>query len=397
MTDSRPVVALYHHLPPGGAHRAMFELTRRTNQRYRYVLYEVEPTDQDPFASARLAPLADVVAEVHRHRAPVGGEGRIRRWTRAVPAIIKAERQIARQIEQLAASATVVHHQRFLQAPSLLRHLSGPSLYMAQEPRRRSFEYAIRHPTERGPLRRTAELPLDLLEGWARRQDLSATRAATAIVCNSHYSRETIWRGYGRDSTVLPLGADQDQFTLPPDDHREHEIVAVGALDDSKGHDLAIAAVGQLPLPDRPALRIIHNRAAPNQADKLRTLAKEHGVRLVLEADIDESTLVSRYQRASAVIATARVEPLGLTPLEAMACGTPVVAVNEGGYRETVTPGITGALADRSPEALAAGLHRVLSDLPGTDRSAIRQHARTSWNWDLASDRYAAELDRLIG
>jgi glycosyltransferase involved in cell wall biosynthesis len=374
----------------------MYELTRRTSERYRYVLFEVVPSDRDPFEGTDQAPLADVVDEVHRIKAPVGGAGQLRRWTRAIPALERVERRIAREIAKLPAAVTVVHHQRFLQAPALMHHVACPTLYVAQEPRRRSFEYDLRHPKKRGALRRIAELPLDLLDAWARHHDLSATRAATEIVCNSQYSRETIWRSYGRDATIIPFGADKDLFVLPTDNARDPEVLAVGSLDPSKGHDLAIAAIAQIPESIRPRLRIVHNRSAPGYADSIMAAATELGVDLSLESGINDSALVERYQRAAAVIATARLEPLGLTPLEAMACGTPVVAVNEGGYRETITPGVTGALVDRSPAALSEALCEVLRSSGTTNRAAIRDHAAKSWSWDLGAERYASVLDGLV-
>ncbi|MEM8704980.1 MAG: glycosyltransferase [Actinomycetota bacterium] len=396
MTDSRPTVALYHHLPPGGAERAMYELTRRTADRYRYVLFHVAPSDRDPFAGIERTPIDEVVDEVRRTTAPVGGAGRLGRWTRAVPALLKAERRIASHIDALGAAATVAHHQRYLQAPALLHHVSSPSLYVCQEPRRRSFEYDLRHPVERSLPRRVAELPFAALDWWAGRHDIRTSRAADAIACNSDHSREYLWRAYGRDATVLRLGADADRFVLPEHDERDDEIVAVGALDPSKGHDLAIEAIGALPASDRPTLRIIHNRSAEGAEAELRRLADRHGVDVVFECGAPEETLVRRYQRARAVIATGRVEPLGLTPLEAMACGTPAVAVREGGYRETIVPGSTGELADRDAAALGDAIARVLQWGETSDRAEIRKRSAEVWNWDVAAATYAAMIDRLI-
>ena len=69
---------------------------------------------------------------------------------------------------------------------------------------------------------------------------------------------------------------------------------------------------------------------------------------LTLGRGVDDKELADLYGAARLLIAAAIHEPFGLTPLEAMATGTPVVAVADGGYVETVRPGVNGALVPRS-------------------------------------------------
>ncbi len=59
---------------------------------------------------------------------------------------------------------------------------------------------------------------------------------------------------------------------------------------------------------------------------------------------------------------TSQLEPFGLAPLEANSCGTPVVAVAEGGVRETIKDGLNGFLVDDEPEAIAQAIKLLLSD-----------------------------------
>ena len=91
------------------------------------------------------------------------------------------------------------------------------------------------------------------------------------------------------------------------------------------------------------------------------------------------------YQEASAVLLPG-VEDFGMVPVEAQACGTPVVALDAGGARETVIDGRTGILVrDRSPEALAEGLSRALKTR--FDSNEIRENARR-----FSRDRFLREF-----
>jgi glycosyltransferase involved in cell wall biosynthesis len=375
----------------------MYELTRRTADQFRYVLYEIELDARDPFHGADRSPLHDVVDEVQLTPARAGGTTQLARWTVTVPSILRAERRLATIINASRPDALVAHHQRFLQSPELLARVEAPTIYMLQEPRRRSFEYDLAHSGARpGVFGAIARVPIALLERWARRRDINATRASTRILCNSDHSREYVWRAYGRDADVIRLGVDHDHFSLAADPQKTNEVVSVGSLDSSKGHDLTVRAVGQVDAAIRPRLRIIHNRAEPTTAAMLRNLAIECGVDLVLETAISEDDLVTRYQSAHAVVLAGRVEPFGLTSIEAMACGTPAVAVREGGYRETVQDRRNGYLCDRSPESLAGGLTQVLKNELDSTPGEIRASVVGRFDWDAAAEVYAASIRSAI-
>ena len=394
-SDQRPTIALYHHLPPGGAERALIELTRRTADDFRYVLFEVELGGRDPFAGRDRSELCSLVDDVVTVSARAGGAGRVGRWAQTIPNILRAERKISAMIEERSPAAVVVHHQRFTQAPSLLLRTARPTVYFVQEPRRRSFEHALQDLPATG-VRRLTRAPIDRIEAWARSFDIRATRAATTILCNSDHSREYIWRAYGRDATVVRLGVDLDRFTLPGDGPREPVILSVGGLDATKGHELLVDALGEVAGEHRPELRVITNRPDQPSAAALKERARALDVQVRIDSELSEAELVGAYQRATAVGLAARVEPLGLVALEAAACGTPAVAVREGGYRETIIHDHTGLLVDRSPVALGDAIERVASGAWQADRSALRSHVERNHHWDRAADVYRASITAFV-
>jgi glycosyltransferase involved in cell wall biosynthesis len=88
---------------------------------------------------------------------------------------------------------------------------------------------------------------------------------------------------------------------------------------------------------------------------------------------LPENELIELYSRCKALVATAIDEDFGLTPLEAMASGKPVIAVNEGGFKETVVNGKTGILFERGK--LLEALYNFINIEKTFDTKTIQQHA----------------------
>jgi len=91
------------------------------------------------------------------------------------------------------------------------------------------------------------------------------------------------------------------------------------------------------------------------------------------------------------------MEPLGLVPLESMACGTPVIGVKEGGVRESIIDGQTGILIDRDAQALADAVIRLMESPELHERFSQNgiTYVREQWNWDKAFVRFDACIEKL--
>jgi glycosyltransferase involved in cell wall biosynthesis len=107
-------------------------------------------------------------------------------------------------------------------------------------------------------------------------------------------------------------------------------------------------------------------------------------VDLTIETQISNDLLVKRYNEARLVVYSPIREPLGLVPLEAIACGTPVVGVAEGGVCETILDGVTGRLVKRDPQMFAEAICELL-DHPNTASEMGRQGREwtiQNWKWE---------------
>jgi glycosyltransferase involved in cell wall biosynthesis len=371
-------IALTHDLPAGGGYRYLIETTVRSACEHEYVLLT---TGDDDEVDPRLRAAVKAVEVVPNTRAP--GKGRIQ----PLAALWHNQRATADMIDHGDFDLAVLHPSQTTQAPLALRAIrTTPTVYVAQEVRRRTYEHGyqpwveVGHPVQRGA-RRIARAPVEQL---LRRADRRAVAAATTLVANSSFSVETIERAYGRTALLCHPGADLDRFPLSS--APRSGVLSVGALDPTKGHDLVVDALALLPPDTRPDLTIVYERHDPRFTELLSTRAGAAGVRLTLERGLSDADLAARYGSVAATVCAARLEPFGLTVLESFASGTPVVAVREGGFCETVTPGRNGELVDRDPDALAAGIARVLSSSSRMDPGTIRASLLPYWTWDRTVD-----------
>jgi D-inositol-3-phosphate glycosyltransferase len=174
-----------------------------------------------------------------------------------------------------------------------------------------------------------------------------------------------------RRITVVPCGVDLRRFgPLGPAEARpegRHRLVAACRLVERKGIADAVAA-----LPGVPGAEL-HVAGGPPAAElwqdaearRLRALAAALGVgdRLVLRGRMGRDEMPGLLRSADAVVCVPWYEPFGIVPLEAMACGVPVVATAVGGQIDSVVHGETGLhVPPRDPGALARALHALLAD-----------------------------------
>lgn len=125
---------------------------------------------------------------------------------------------------------------------------------------------------------------------------------------------------------------------------RERHLLSVGELSPRKGYDFLVDSLGYIPAAQRPKLRIACNSVLTQEREYIKNLANEKGVVLEILTNLNTEMLKIEYNQAALCVYAPVDEPFGLVPLEAMACGTPVVAVGEGGVVESIVHERTGLL-----------------------------------------------------
>ncbi|MBI1871731.1 MAG: glycosyltransferase [Chlamydiae bacterium] len=215
----------------------------------------------------------------------------------------------------------------------------------------------------KGPYHWLKFLGLTLFLKRLQRWDQESSRRVDYFIAISQHVAKRIKNLYGRDSEVIYPPIDTAKFYYNDLDLKEDYFLIVSALVPYKRIDLAIRAFNQTGLP----LKII---GAGTEFEKLKTLA---GPNIQFLGWVSNDLLRQYYARAQALIFPGE-EDFGITPLEAQACGTPVIAFRKGGVLETVKEGETGLFFDdQTPNALVQALEK----FKGTpyDREALRQNA----------------------
>jgi glycosyltransferase involved in cell wall biosynthesis len=224
--------------------------------------------------------------------------------------------------------------------------------------------------------------------------ELGNARSFDRILVNSLFSRESVLRSYGIDPEVCYLGVDTERF-VHRGQPREPYIVGLGSYTRAKNIRFVIESLALLP-PPRPRLVWIGNNTVSGYLDEMTALAATLDVPFSPRQRISDDAIIDLLNRAAALVYTPRLEPFGYAPLEANACGLPVVGVAEGGVRESVIDGETGFLVANRPEAVAEAVTRLLTDKDLARRMgrAARANAEQRWSLAAAVDRTEQALLR---
>jgi glycosyltransferase involved in cell wall biosynthesis len=207
-----------------------------------------------------------------------------------------------------------------------------------------------------------------------------------------------------RRVSIAPCGVDLELFSSggPADvPARSHRILSVGRLVPRKGVDLVIRALPYLLKEgfDDVELLIVGGGADEGgqdpEARRLMDLARDLGVaaHVELRGQVPREAMPGIFRSADAVVCTPWYEPFGIVPLEAMACGVPVVAAAVGGLTDSVVDQGTGLhVPPKDPEAIADAIGTLLAspDLRTKLGQAGERRAKARYSWS----RVAAETEK---
>ncbi len=226
-------------------------------------------------------------------------------------------------------------------------------------------------------------------------------RRSERLLTSSSASAREIERDFGVDARRIRMvanGVDTDLYCPDPRvPRREHEILCVArAGDPNKGVATLIDALARLP---RQVTLTLVDDDHPESSARRRARELGCGERLRVTGRLETDALVRLYRRAALVVVPSRYEGFGLPAVEAMACGTPVVATAAGALPEVVGVAGGGVLVPRDdPGALARAVAELLAR-PATRAelgALARKRVESAYGWPRVARATAAVYAELL-
>jgi mannosyltransferase len=225
-----------------------------------------------------------------------------------------------------------------------------------------------------------------------------------AVICTTNKAATFV----SKVAAVVPHGIDVNRF-VPAGDRAtawrrtgfpgRDGIGIVGRVRSEKGTDLFIEAMARL-LPSRPdATAVVMGRWKAQHAGFQRALVEKTrttGIqeRVIFTGEVSADRMPSILQGLALLVAPPRYEGFGITPLEAMACGVPVVASHTGAFAEMIEEGVTGHIVPIGDvEALTSAIAAVLNDSVARQRMGALARERVVKLF--SSDREVAEIEKV--
>ncbi len=201
---------------------------------------------------------------------------------------------------------------------------------------------------------------------WLRKWDKATADRVHYFIANSKHIQQRILNSYGRDSVVIYPPVRTRKFSLNEAPRQEY-YMCPGRFVPYKKIDMVIRAFQQMP--DKKLVLIGEGWGASGFDEMLKGHPNIEWLGYK-----DDAEMIRYMQEARACIFAAK-EDFGIMCVEAQACGTPVLALDYGGYRETVLDGVSGYLFPEQTEAAVVAAVRKMDDRPLNDHKAIRNNA----------------------
>jgi glycosyltransferase involved in cell wall biosynthesis len=198
--------------------------------------------------------------------------------------------------------------------------------------------------------------------------DKRSTARVDMVVSNSEFTAGRFKQYLGRDSTVVYPPVDTAKFRWIGDDGY---WLSVNRLFPEKRIELQLEAFARMP--EERLIIVGGSDRGEYSGAYARRILETKPPNVAIVSGLPEKEMIGYLGRCRGLVATSRDEPFGMSVIEAMASGKPVIAVREGGYAETVIDGGTGSLIDADSRAIVRAVKEVSRGLPKYREACIEQ------------------------
>ena len=234
----------------------------------------------------------------------------------------------------------------------------------------------------------------DIVGHFLRLYDFKQAQKVDYFIANSNETKKRIEKFYRRDSVVIyPPVSIKNHESRSKNQDRDEYYFMVSRITGSKGLEIAVEAAKKAGF----RLKIAGSKTGYYSDDKLREkaaagpegpLARRGNIEFL--GQVSDEELAKLYKGAKGFLALSKDEDFGITPVESMMAGTPVIAFNGGGYKESVVDGRTGVLFDQYS---VSGLLSAMKRFENTkfDSSQIQNHAQK-----FSKERFKREIEDFV-
>lgn len=290
--------------------------------------------------------------------------------------------KLAKKIDSENYDVVIVTHDYLTKSPYILKFLRTKTIYIIHEPPREFYEpQSIHAPFLKNKM-------ANIFRCYIKKIDKENVSKADILIVNSEYSKKVIKKIYDKNSEILYPGIDTKKFHPNDKIKKEDVILMVGGLARFKGHYFVSRSL--VSILNKYKLVIIGD-GKKIEKEYIRIQVPDHLQKNIIFLNhISDSKLVQYYQKAKVLCIGAHLEPFGMTSIEAQACGTPVVAVNEGGLKETIIDKRTGYLSKRSKNEFKEKTLIAIKNSKRLKNYCIDQSKK--WKWE----NHLKRLDSII-
>lgn len=362
-------IAIFHELPPGGARIAVNEIAKGLKKKHEVDLYYVD--DKKNLSEN------EYYTHIHFYKfIPKVWEGnnwqvRLYKDTVELYTLFKLHKKIAEEISKKQYDILFVNASRFIESPFILRFPNTKKVFYLHDPHDRAlYEKDLMKKEKVDFLRQVYDSSNKFIRKIIDKQNLNG---ADNFLANSNFTQKMFRKTYGKNSIVSYLGVDTN-FFIPKNVEKEFDLLYIGSHEPVDGYSLLEEALMQM-----------------KKKPKVRTVFFE-------DEWLTTSELRNLYRKSKIVLALGKNEPFGLIPLEAMACGVPVIAIAEGGYKETVLDDKTGYLIPRNGKELAKKITYLLSykKIRLDMGKYAQKYIKEKWTWEKCVEQIERNVKNML-
>lgn len=360
-------VAFFHNLSPGGAKRVLYEQVRfLSGRKHSLDLYTYKDADES------YMDVNKIIKNIYKYKIifnnDTKGINRFQYDLRILFHLNNFAKIIAKDIDGRNYDMVIVHPDNLTQAPYILRHLNTPTIYFCEELLRNTYEDILGVDKTLPKHKYFYEKTIRYMRKIVDREN---AQSADTIMTASNYIKNKVKFAYGRNAIVNRLGVDTHIFNNANNKNSNY-LLFIGQKEKVTGYEFAknvsdILGTGY-------EIKVIDSRS-----NKLALTDKQ---------------MANIYSEAFLTLCTSYNEPFGLTAIESMACGTPVLAVNEGGYKESVIDGVTGYLLPRNAKAFAKKIIELKNNPSLYKKLSVNcvKTVKEKWSWE----EHGKRLEKVI-